>query len=230
MTTTKTELPPMRQFTAGECDALVEAGIIAAGEQSAVLAGVRLFNVDEFIGMVRAGVLQKEDRLELIDGKIIIMPPIGIYHEFATDWFTMLLANALFGRAIVRVQGSIRLHNFSAPEPDVAVLRLRSFDDIRPYYPDDIYFVIEVADSSLPYDSGPKLARYAAAGIPEVWIANLRIREVTVYADPSGSEYATVSAYRPGDSISPGAFPDVTLAVDEFMPPATRGRDAETAV
>ena len=230
MTTTRTELPPMRQFTADECHALVEAGIIAEGEQSAVLAGVRLFNVDEFIEMVRAGVLQKEDRLELIDGKIIIMPPIGIYHEFATDWFTMLLANALFGRAIVRVQGSIRLHNFSAPEPDVAVLRLRSFDDIRPYYPDDIYFVIEVADSSLPYDSGPKLARYAAAGIPEVWIANLRIREVTVYADPSGDQYASVNVYRPGDSISPDAFPDIALAVAEFMPPPTRGRDAETAV
>ena len=226
MTTTMTGLPPMRPFTPEECKALAAAGIIAEGEQAAVLAGTRLFNVDEYIDMVRAGVLQKEDRVELIDGKIIIMAPIGIYHEFATDWFTMLLANALFGRAIVRVQGSIRLHNFSAPEPDVAVLRLRSFDDIRPYFPDDIYFVIEVADSSLPYDSGPKLARYAAAGIPEVWIANLRVREVTVYADPSGSEYASVSAYRAGDSISPRAFPDVALAVDEFMPPATRGRDA----
>lgn len=229
MTTIKTELPPMRPFTADECEALVSAGIIAEGEQAAVLEGSRLFNVDEFIEMVRASVLQKEDRVELIDGKIIIMAPIGIYHEFATDWFTMLLANALFGRAIVRVQGSIRLYNFSAPEPDVAVLRLRSFDDIRPYFPDDIYFVIEVADSSLPYDRGPKLARYAAAGIPEVWIANLRVREVTGYADPSGSEYASVSVYRPGDSVSPRAFPDVALAVEEFMPPATHGRDAATS-
>ena len=107
------------------------------------------------------------------------------------------------------------------PQPDVAV--------VRPYtcpsrsYPSDVYFVIEVADSSLPYDSGPKLARYAAAGIPEVWIANLRIREVTVYTDPSGSEYATASTYRAGDSVSPHAFPDVALAVDEFMPPASAG-------
>ena len=230
MTTTKTGLPPMRPFTTEECDTLVSAGIIADGEQAAVLGGTRLFNVDEYLDMAKAGILQKEDRIELIDGKIIIMAPMGIYHQFATDWFTMLLANALFGRAIVRVQGSIRLHNFSEPEPDVAVLRMRSFDDIRPYYPDDIYFVIEVADSSLRYDSGPKLARYAAAGIPEVWIANLRVREVTVYADPSGSAYASVSVYRPGDGISPRAFPDVTLAVDEFMPQATHGRDAETAV
>ena len=227
MTTAVTGLPPMRPFTPEECEALVSAGIIAEGEQADVLAGVRLFDVDEYIDMVRAGVLQKEDRIELIDGKIIIMAPIGNSHQFGTDWLTMLLAHTLFGRAIVRIQGSIRLHNFSAPEPDVAVLRMRSFDDIRPYYPDDIYFVIEVADSSLRYDSGPKLARYAAAGIPEVWIANLRIREVTVHTDPSDSTYANINTYRPGDSISPRAFPDVALAVDEFMPPATHGRDVQ---
>ena len=230
MTTTRTELPPMRPFTPEECELLVSAGIIADGEQPAVLAGARLFNVDEYLGMEKAGILHEDDRIELMDGKIIVMAPIGDYHEFGTDWLTMLLAPALVGRAMVRIQGSIRLHNFSAPEPDVAVLRLRSFDDIRPYYPDDIYFVIELADSSLRYDSGVKLARYAAAGIPEVWIANLRIREVTVYAGLSGSTYEIVNVYRPGDSISPRAFPDIALAVDEFMPPATHGRDAATSV
>ena len=229
MTTTQTGLPPMRPFTPEECDALVSAGIIAEGEQAAVLCGVRLFNVDECIEMVNVGVLQKEDRVELIDGKLIIMSPIGNYHEFATDWVNMLLASALFGLAMVRIQGSIRLHNLSAPEPDVAVLRMRSFGDIRPYYSNDIYFVIEVADSSLRYDSGAKLARYAAAGIQEVWIANLRVREVTVYTNPSGSEYEDAATYRSGDSISPGAFPDVALAVDQFMPPATHGRDAEAS-
>ena len=230
MTTTSTGLPPMRPFTPEECDALVSAGIIVDGEQDAVLSGTRLFNVDEYLDMEKAGILHEDDRIELMDGKIIAMSPIGDYHEFATDWINMLLASALFGLAMVRIQGSIRLHNFSAPEPDVAVLRMRSFDDIRPYFSDDIHFVIEVADSSLRYDSGPKLARYAAAGIPEVWIANLRVREVTVYADPSGSEYENVATYRAGDSISPIAFPDIVLAVDEFMPPATHGRDAETSI
>ena len=104
---------------------------------------------------------------------------------------------------------------------------MRAFDDIRPYYPEDIYFVIEVADSSLPFDTGAKLARYAAAGIPEVWIANLRVRDVTVHTEPSGTEYATSRTYQTGDSISPGAFPDIVLSIDEFMPPATHGRDAE---
>ena len=227
MTTTKIGLPPMRPFTPQECDALVSAGIIAEGEQPDVLAGVRLFNVDEYLDMEKAGILHEDDQVELIDGKVIIMAPIGNHHQSGTDWLNMLLAPTLVGRAIVRIQGSIRLHLRSAPEPDVAVLRLRSVDDNRPYYPEDIYFVIEVADSSLEYDSGPKLARYAAVGIPEVWVANLRVREVTVYADPSGSGYATVATYRPGDSISPRAFPDVLLAVDQFMPPPTHGRDVQ---
>ena len=86
--------------------------------------------------------------------------------------------------------------------------------------PDDVYLVIEFADSSLAFDRGAKLARYAAAGIPEVWVANLRAREVTAYADPMGSKYAAVSVYEAGDSISPRAFPDVVLAVADFMPPA----------
>jgi Uma2 family endonuclease len=93
--------------------------------------------------------------------------------------------------------------------------------------PEDVYLVIEFADSSLAYDQGAKLARYAAAGIPEVWVANLRAREVTAYADAAGSAYASVRTYRAGDSVSPKAFPDVTLAVADFMPPAT-GQPGET--
>ena len=230
MTTTQTGLPPMRLFTPDECDALLSAGIIAEGEQAAVLCGKRLFNVDEYLAMEKAGVLHEDDRIELMDGKIIFMAPIGDPHIGGTAWLTMLLASALVGRALVLVQCPIYLNDQSAPQPDFAVVRLRPITETARYYPPDVYFVIEVADGSLPYDSGPKLARYAAAGIPEVWIANLRMREVTVYADPSGPEYTSVSTFRGGDSISPGAFPDMALAVDEFMPPATHGQDTETSV
>ena len=230
MTTTKTGLPPMRPFTPEECDALVSAGIIADGEQTAVLWGTRLFTGEECREMVSADILHRRDRLELIDGKILVMSPIGEHHHAGVDWLNMLLGAALWGRAMVRVGGSIFLTDWTAPQPDIAVIRLHPITELVRADPSEIYFLIEVADSSLRYDSGPKLARYAAAGIPEVWIANLRVREVTVYAVPSGSGYASASTYRAGDSISPRAFPDVTLTVDEFMPPATHGRDAETAV
>ena len=227
MATTVTGLPPMRPFTPQECTALVSAGIIAEDEQADVLAGVRLFNVDEYLGMEKAGILHEDDRIELIDGKIIVMAPIGNSHVFGTDWLTMILAPLFVGLAMVRIGGPIYLNDRSAPQPDVAVVRMFHTVEEAHSRPDDIYFVIEVADSSLRYDSGPKLARYAAAGIPEVWIANLRIREVTVHTDPSDSAYTTINTYRPGDSISPRAFPDVALAVDEFMPPATHGRDVQ---
>lgn len=227
MATTKTELPPMRPFTPQECDALVAVGIIADGEQQAVLAGKRLFSVDEYLEMEVACILHEDDRIELMDGKIIVMAPIGDSHVYGTDWLTMLLAPLFAGRAMVRIGGPIYLNERSAPQPDVAIVRMFRTVDEAHSRPEDVYFVIEVADSSLSYDSGAKLARYAEAGILEVWVANLRVREVTVYADPSGDDYATATIYRSGDSISPRAFPDVALAVDEFMPPATHGHDAE---
>ena len=228
MTTAATQLPAARPFTVDECKALIAAGIISEGEQAAVLAGKRQFTVLEYLAMIEAGILEKEERLELIDGEIIIMSPIGEYHEYGTDHLTMELVPVLRGRATVRIQGSVRLNDRSRPEPDVAVLRRRPANEMGPYFPSDVYFLIEVADSSLHRDTGPKLARYAAAGIPEVWIANLRAREVIAYLNPTGSEYTTVRTFRSGDSISPSAFPDVSLAVDEFMPPAP-GPDVEIA-
>ena len=228
MSTAATKMPPTRPFTPEECAALVNAGIITEGEQAAVLAGKRRFTVEEYLAMIETGILRKQERLELIKGDIIVMSPIGEYHEYGTDHLTMELVPVLRGRATVRIQGSIRLHDRSRPEPDVAVLRVRPSDQMGPYFPSDVHFLIEVADSSLQRDSGPKLQMYAAAGIPEVWVANLRAREVTVFTNPAESGYITVRTYRSGDSISPGAFPDVSLTVDEFMPPAP-GPEVEIA-
>ena len=174
MTTAKTQMPPAWPFSPEDCEAMVAANIIAEGEQADVLSGARRFNVDEYLAMEVAGILHEDDRVELMDGEIVVMAPIGDDHEYGTDWLTMDLAPALAGRAIVRVQGSMRLNDRSAPQPDVVVRRLRPRGEVGPTFPSDVHFVIEVADSSLRYDSGPKLARYAEAGIPEVWIANLR--------------------------------------------------------
>ena len=226
MTTTKTttELPPMRPFTPQECQALAAAGIIAPGEQTAVLTGARLFNVDEYQAMERAGILHEDDRIELMDGKIIIMAPIGEYHVGGANWLTMLLVPPLAGRAIVQVGGPIYLNDRSAPQPDFAVVKIRPITEVGRSYPSDVYFVIEVADSSMRYDSGLKLARYAAAGILEVWVANLRNRQVAAHTDPVGDQYTTTKIYHPGQTITPQAFPDIALPVNDFMPPSSRRR------
>ena len=228
MTTAATQLPPARPFTPEECSALAAAGIIAEGEQAAVLAGKRRFTVDECLAMLEAEVLHEDDHIELIDGELLIMAPIGEYHVGGNIWLTRLLIQALGDLALVQSQCPIYLSDRSAPQPDIAVVRWRPITESSFSFPPDVYLVIEIADSSLRYDSGPKLARYAAAGIPEVWIASLRAREVTSHANPAGSKFTTVHVYRSGESIAPQAFPDVSLAVDDFMPPAP-GPDVEIA-
>ena len=219
MTTAATQLPAARPFTPEECATLVAAGVIAEGERAAVLAGKRRFTVDECLAMLEAGVLDEDDRIELIDGELLIMAPISDNHEETTDWLNWLCGRAFGERAMVRVQGSIRLNNMSAPQPDIAILRRRRLGEAGAYFPEDIFLVIEVANTSLRYDSGPKLARYAAAGIVELWVVNLRDGLVTAYTGPSGSEYANVRTYLIGESISPQAFPDVSLAVADFVAP-----------
>ncbi len=221
-TLTTTGMPPARPFSPQECADLAQAGIINADEQADVLAGVRPFTVDEYLAMGEAGIIYKSDRVELIDGVVIIMPPIGIHHTGGTDWATTLLVPPLLGRATVQLAGPVYLNDDTAPEPDVVLKQwiAPGTGPLTRTTPADVYLVIEFADSSLQYDQGAKLARYAVAGIPEVWVANLRAREVTAYADPTGAEYAAVQTYRAGESISPRAFPDVVLAVVDFMPPA----------
>ena len=220
MTTASRQLPAARLFSLEDCDVMASAGIIAGSEQAAALAGKRRFTVGEYLAMAAAGILHEDDRVELMDGEIIVMAPVGDYHVGGTIWLTRLLIQALGDRALVQTQCPIYLNDRSAPQPDIAVVRWRPVTESSRSFPSDVYLVIEIADSSLRYDSGPKLARYAAANIPEVWIANLRAREATVHANPAGSEYATVRTYRSGESVAPRAFPDAVLSIDDFMPPA----------
>ena len=215
MTTTRTDA--IRRFTAAETDAMVAAGIIPASERGAVGAG-RRFTVAEYLALGEAGILAKEERIELLDGAIIQMAPIGNRHLNSVDWIGYLLREPIGRRAMVRVQGSIQLDDASAPQPDVAVIQLRSINDIRPVLPSDVYFLVEVADSSLEFDLGEKLARYAAAGIPEVWVANLRAGELVVNAEPQGAAYANIRVIPLAGRVSPQAFPDVILKLADFIP------------
>ena len=215
MTTTHSRA--LRQFTAAEREAMAACGI--APEQARAGADTRLrFSVDEYLALGAAGILAKEERVELLDGEIIQMAPIGNRHLNSVDWVAHLLRPAIGDRAMVRVQGSIQLDEASMPEPDIAVIRLRSINDIGPTLPSDVYFLVEVADSSLEFDLGEKLARYAAAGIPEVWVANLRAGELVVNTEPEGTAYANVRVVSLDGTVSPRAFPDVALAVADFIP------------
>ena len=179
----------------------------------------RRFTVAEYYAMADAGILAHKERVELLDGEIVIMAPIGNRHQSGVDRLTAMLAATLQGRAIVRVQGPARLDDGSEPQPDIALLR-----PLADYYasdhpgPADVLLLIEVADSTVDFDRNTKLRLYALAGIPEVWIANLRERRMEAYADPVGGEYTSVRHIGVEDSISPRHFPDIALPVGRIIP------------
>ncbi len=134
----------------------------------------------------------------------------------------MLLVPALAGlagRAIVRLRGSMRLDDYGMPEPDLVIPRPRPDYHVATATPEDVLLLIEVAHSSLDYHYGPKSKLYAAAGIPEFRIANLPAGEVQVRLNPAGPEYADIQTIPAHGSVTPPAFPDLTLRLSEFMPP-----------
>ncbi|MYC31706.1 MAG: Uma2 family endonuclease [Chloroflexi bacterium] len=182
----------------------------------------RRFTVAEYYAMAEAGILAPDERVELLDGDVIVMPPIGDWHASRVKRLNNFMLPSLQGRAIVSVQDPTRLDDASEPEPDVMLLRWRDdfYEGGHPG-PADVLLLIEVSDTTVDYDRGVKLAAYAAAGIPEVWIVNRPDRRIESYADPAGDEYTTVRHYGPGETISPQAFPDAVLQVDQIIPPET---------
>ena len=177
----------------------------------------RLFTVEEYCAMAELGILEEGERVELLDGEIILMPPMGELHDHGTDWLNRQLNYMLYDRAWVRVQNSVRLDDYGLPEPDIAVVRLRDDYHRRRPTPEDVILLIEVADTSLEFDREVKLTRYAAAGIPEVWIVNLRMRQVEGHSDPVDGTYRSRRVVTAEGRIGPLAFPDVALAVSDFL-------------
>jgi MEMO1 family protein len=175
--------------------------------------------VDEFERMVEADVFAPDERLELIDGEIIDMSPIGSPHQACIDrltrWFAPLTASE---RAVLRVQGVIRVSERSQPQPDVALLRPRDdmYEKAHPN-PEDVLLLVEVADSSIRHDRWIKLPLYATAGVPEAWLVDLNWGVVDIATDPSPHGYARVVQARSSDTIAPTAFPDITIPVARLL-------------
>ena len=178
----------------------------------------RRFTVDEYYAMAEAGILTEKDRVELLDGEVIAMPPIGDWHAGHVDQLNELLMPPMLGRANVRIQGPLRLSDVSEPEPDVMLLKRRDdFYKGRLPRPEDVLLLIEVADTSVEYDRGAKLSAYARAGIQEVWIVIRGERRIYAYTGPSADGYANVRRVGRDESIAPMAFPDVVLEVGKVV-------------
>lgn len=185
---------------------------------SATIAKKR-FTVADYHKMAEAGVLP-ERGVELINGEIIEMSPVGSKHLFCVNTLTELLTLKLAGKYIISVQNPVRLNNFSEPEPDLAVLQRvdNRYADRLPGAKDAL-LLIEVADSSYVYDREVKLPAYAQSGIPECWIVNLEAQEVEVFWAPLGDAYQYSEVLRAGDVMRAQYF-DLELPVAEVLPVA----------
>lgn len=177
----------------------------------------RRFTVAEYYRMAEVGILAPDERVELLDGEIIQVSPIGSRHAACVDRVNQLFIPAR-PRAIVRVQGPIRLDDYSEPEPDLALLRPRAdFYAMGHPGPADVFLIVEVMDTSAASDRTVKLALYARAGIAEVWLVDLNRGLVEVHRQPSAAGFGEILTFRRGQTVSPLAFPDLALDVDVIL-------------
>ena len=176
------------------------------------------FTVAEYNRMGETGILTEDDRVELIEGEIIEMSPIGRRHAACVGRLTNLFSRLLAERAIVWIQNPIVLNEYTEPQPDVALLRRREdFYERSLPTPDDVLLVIEVADTTLEYDRQIKLPLYARAGIREVWIISLLDEQVEVHAQPADGAYQDVRRFGRGEAINSADALSLTLGVDEML-------------
>jgi len=172
----------------------------------------RLFTTEEYHRMAEAGVLGPDDRVELVDGEIVEMSPIGSPHAACVDRLNVLLQRLVDARGIVRVQGPIRLDAHSEPQPDLSILKHRAdfYASAHPA-PGDVMLVVEVADTSLRYDRDVKIPLYARAGIAESWLVDLTSGTVDVFTQPAAHGYQQSLRARRDDRIISSALPSTTL-------------------
>jgi Uma2 family endonuclease len=152
------------------------------------------------------------------EGRIIDMSPSGPFHGEVTTYLAELFAVASRGRWRTRTQNSLRLDDFSEPQPDL-ILAKPIAETYRRRHPraEEVYLLIEVSDTSLEADQEDKLPAYGRAGVPEVWIVNLNELAVEVYREPHFTGYGSKTVRRAGDQVFPQAFPDAVVDVGEWL-------------
>ncbi|HEY3108565.1 MAG TPA: Uma2 family endonuclease [Chloroflexota bacterium] len=187
--------------------------MLTAPQQVAQIAPTsRSFTFDEYMAMGRAGILDEDERVELILGRIVEMSPIGDPDSECVRHSNQLFVRLVGDAGMVSPQLPIRIGDHSAPQPDIAILRPGSYRDRTPA-PEDILLLIEIADSSIAYDRAIKGPLYAAAGIPEYWILDLTTSTLAVYREPATDGYRSLQTIAADGAVAPLAFPtDVRVA------------------
>jgi Uma2 family endonuclease len=202
-------------------DMSATAAASAAAEEDEVR--IRPITVAEYYRMGEVGIIGPEERVELLDGQLIAMPQIGPEHSYGVTQLFAYFVRLFAGRAWITAQSPVRLDDISEPQPDVmlSALPAERYAVAHPT-PDEALLVVEVAQSSLPYDRGRKLRAYARRKVREYWIVDLRHEQVDVYREPAGEGYAVHHVVRRGGSVASLVFPEDAVPVDEILPPPAR--------
>jgi Uma2 family endonuclease len=178
----------------------------------------RLISIDEYHRMAADGLFSEDDRVELIEGEIVEMAPIGNRHATRVRRLILLFHQRLLEQVIVDVQDPVELGDWSEPQPDIVLLEWRE-DCYASAAPTgkDVVLLVEVADSSVGYDRGVKAPLYARQGIREYWLLDLPGGILEIYRQPRPAGYKTVRRLRRGDSVAMEAFPDVVFSVSDLL-------------
>ena len=176
------------------------------------------FNVEQYYRLAEVGVLKPDDRVELIEGEIVKMSPIGSPHAACVTRGNRLFQNTFTQRAVIWVQNPVRLSDFSEPVPDVALLKPRD-DFYAEHLPtgEDVLLIIEVSDSTILSDRNVKMPLYARAGIPEAWLVNLPKKMIEVYYDVTDGRYRKCLKFKRGEVLVSPTVPALSLKVSEII-------------
>jgi Uma2 family endonuclease len=181
---------------------------------------LRLWTVADYHRMAETGILDEDERVELLEGKIIWMSAKGTAHSSAVRRIDKLLQIRLGNQALISIQEPIKLNQRSEPEPDVAVVQIDPLDyaDHHPT-PSEVYLIIEVADSSLKFDCETKGKAYAQAGIADYWVIDVVDRQLYVFREPNEEGYQSKVILGENEMISPLQFADLQIVILEMLPP-----------
>ena len=175
------------------------------------------FTLDSYQRLGELGLLGEEERVELIDGQVVAMTPIGDRHASCVRRLNRLFSRSLLEVAIIDVQNSLVLGERDAPQPDVTLLKPRADGYAHHPRPPDTLLVIEVADATLAFDRNIKIPRYALADIPEVWLVDLAADRIELFREPAGGEYRERRTVSRGEEVIPLLVPQVSFAVSEIL-------------
>jgi Uma2 family endonuclease len=175
-------------------------------------------NVDEYYRMAEEGLLAPDARVELIEGEIIDMVPIGTAHAARVTYLDRMLQEALGRRANIRVQNSLRLSSYSEVQPDIVIALERDDDyEYKHPYAADTLLVVEVSDSSLAEDKRVKVPLYAKHGVPEVWIVDVQRGRLEIYRDVKSGRYESVLAVEQATPLTIQLFPEIPLNLPKLF-------------